>query len=139
MPLTLKIKASYFSETSVTTSRQDQKSRVVGFVFLNLQPHRKDSAPSDHSVNSREITQKINLFLVSVQDGSCSFDIAESERDNQTAPSPTIVKEKAFKSKTTCVIRSTILVFNYSIQCQIMNIVYMQYPKYTKNSPLNTT
>jgi hypothetical protein len=61
---------------------------------------------------------------VKIQDDSNSFDIAESKYETQIAPSPTRVKEKGWNSKTTFVIKSTILFFNYNAKCQVMNNEY---------------
>jgi hypothetical protein len=72
------------------------------------------------------VSKKIFPLPVKSQDDSYSFDIAESEYDNQIAPPPTnfkgggiIFTKHVFNKK------SNMLVFNYSIQCQIMNTAPM--------------
>ena len=57
-----------------------------------------------------------------MQGDSSSFEIAESEYDNQIALSPTNVKGEGIKfKKNIFLIKSNILVSNYSMQYQIMN------------------
>jgi hypothetical protein len=66
-----------------------------------------------------------------MQDDSYSFDIAESEYDNQIAPPPANFKGGGIILKSTFLIKkSNLLVFNYSIQCQIMNTASMWCPNY---------
>ena len=66
------------------------------------------------------------MLPVITQGDSYSFDIAESECDNQTAQSPTSVKEGRIKwggGETIFVIKSPILVSNYNVYYQILNTV----------------
>jgi len=67
-----------------------------------------------------------------MQGDSYSFNIAESEYDNQISPSHTSVKEKGLNSKTLFVIKKCYigLVLHYTVsdheQC-----LYVWYPNYT--------
>ena len=67
------------------------------------------------------LVNPIKSLLVKIQVVSSSFEVADFEFDNQIALSPTNIKGEVFKLQTTFVIKSTTLVFNYNVPCQIMN------------------